>query len=233
MSNPSGGPPRATPGGETPALPEDERRFLSDLLDNLMRADHAAHDILLEANPDWVEHYGEADRLRGRIRAALTGQAGTSLSAEQVRLIERTKAAWAEHRAAADRTAPQAAPEETEGILTSLTRHLPPEKAVALYHKIAPAFVYQLLKRLNESASLRVAHQLVDHLCSEGVQQRLRVCAHVRNGILDECRAVLGQSEIRQEISREELQHLLVECGAMHDLIAMENCITLMASKAG
>jgi len=64
-------------------------------------------------------------------------------------------------------------------------------------------------------------------------QAHLRACAHVRDGILDECCAALGRSELRHKPSRDDLQRILVECGAMHDLIAMENCITLVASKAG
>ena len=211
----------------------DERRFLSDLLNGLAEEDQAAHDALVQANPDLVEDYGETDDLRGRLRVVLTGQTGTPLSPEQRSLAERTKAALAEYRAEAGRTVPSGAADEAPGILTSMTRQLPPEKAVELYRKITPTFVYEVLNRLNESASLRVVHQLVDHLCSEEVQRRLRGCEHVRDGILDEFCTVLGQSDIRPDISREELQGVLDDSGAMNDLIAMENCIKLAASKAG
>ncbi len=217
--------PHPPPRGIVPPAADDERRFLSNLLDALAREDCVAHDLLLEANPDLADAYGEADRLRERIRAALT-------DATEAR-VERARAAGVRAGLpAAGVTAPAAA-DDPDGILTSLTRHLPPEKAVALYHKIAPAFVYQLLNRLDEGASLRVAHQLVDHLCSAEVQARLRACAHVRDGILDECCAALGRSELSHKPSRDDLQRVLIECGAMHDLIAMENCITLVASKAG
>lgn len=233
MSDSTDSHPPAPSKTGTESLSDDERRFLSDLLDELMEQDGAAHDTLLEANPHWVEHYGVSDNLRERIRAALTGRAGTPLSQEQQRLIERTQALWEEYRTHAGQDLPGGTAEESTGVLTSMTRHLSPEKALELYRKIAPLFVYEILNRLNESASLRVVNQLVEHLCSAEVQQRLRGCAHVRSGILEEFRTVLGRSEIRQEVSPEELQRLLEESGALNDLIAMENCIKLTAAKVG
>jgi hypothetical protein len=229
--NPHESEPR--PAGTGFPTTDDERQFLSNLLDTLAREDRVAHDLLLEANPDLADTYGEADRLRERIRAALTDPTAAGRSVERTASVERARAAGVRAGPPADVAAASPSADDPDGILTSLTRHLPPEKAIALYHKIAPAFVYQLLNHLDEGASLRVAHQLVDHLCSAEVQARLRACTHVRDGILDECCAALGRSELRHRPSRDDLQRILVECGAMHDLIAMENCITLVASKAG
>ncbi len=233
MSDSVNGHPRVPSKAETESLCDDERRFLSDLLDELAEQDGGAHDALLEAHPHWVEHYGASDNLRERIRAALTGRVGTPLSREQKRVIERTRASWEEYRAHAGPELPGGTPDETTGVLTSMTRQLSPEKALELYRKIAPLFVYEILNRLNESTSLRVVNQLVEHLCSADVQQHLSACAHVGSGILEEFRTVLGRSEIRQEVSPEELQRLLEESGALNDLIAMENCIKLGAAKVG
>jgi hypothetical protein len=152
------------------------------------------------------------------------------LSAQQQLWVDRTRAALAKRREAATG---QDADSEPAGILTSMTRQLSPERAIELYRKITPVFVYQVLDRLYQSASLRVVHEIVEHLCSDEVQARLRACEHVRDGILDEFCTVLGQSEIRQQLSREDLQHLLEECGAANDLLAMENCIRLASAKAG
>ena len=101
-----------------------------------------------------------------------------------------------------------------------------------LYRKIAPVFVYQILSSLKQPPSVRCVRQFVDHLCSEEVQQNLRRCPHVREGILQELRDLLGHSEVRHELSLQELQEHLEDCGAMSDLIAMANCITLASSQA-
>ena len=233
MNDSNDGDPKPIADAETRSLSDDEQRFLSYLLDELAEHDRAAHDALLKANPDWAEHYGESGDLRERIRAVLTGQAGIPMSPAQERLIERTKASWDRCRADSGRSASGAAPDEPTGILTSVTRQVPPERALELYRKITPGFVYQVLSRLNESASLRAVQQVVEHLCGEEVQARLRACRHVRDGIIDELRTVLSRSEIRQEMSRDDLQHLLEESGAMSDLVAMENCIKLAATKVG
>lgn len=224
---------QASPRSETQRLTADERKFLSGFLDELEREDPAAAAALLESNPQWVEYWGASGDLRGRVWAALTGQSGTPLSPEQKRLIERTRASRPEYDVGSKRTMPDGVSEEPAGILTSLMRRVPPEKAIELYRKITPVFVYQVLTRLNESASLRTVNRIVEHLCGDEAQLRLRECEHVRDGILDEFRSVLGRSEIGHEISREDLQRLLEECGALNDLIVMENCIKLAAAKAG
>ncbi len=211
----------------------DERKFLSAFLDGLEKEDPAAVAVLLENDPQWVEYWGGSNDLRQRVRAALTGHSGTPLSPEQKRVIERTKASRLEYGAGTKRAVPEGASEEPDGILTSLMRQLPPEKAIELYRKITPVFVYQILTRLYGSASLRTVNRIVEVLCGDEAQMRLRECKHVRDGILDEFRSVLGRSEIEHELSREDLQRLLEECGALNDLIVMENCIKLAAAKAG
>ena len=232
--NPTNQPSRGDPPEpERKPLSAEEQRFFTELLDNLADRDPTASEQVVGADPDVVEHYGEADRLRSRIRAALAGQADQPFAPHHEQLVKDIEAALAAQRADAVRAAPGDTPEEPPGILTSVTRHLPPEKAIDLYRKITPVFVYQVLSKLDESASLRDVHRIVDHLCSEPVQQRLQTCEHARDGILEEFRAVLGRSDVHQKITREMLQRVLTESGAMNDLMAMENCIKLARTKAG
>jgi hypothetical protein len=136
---------------------------------------------------------------------------------------------FAAYRARAKQVVPGVVMEEAPGILTSLTRRLPPDRAVELYRRITPIFVYQVMERLSQSANVRVIQILVDHLCSDEAQRRLRNSKHVRDAILDEIRGVLGRNEIHPDISRDELHNMLAGSGAMYDLIAMENCIQLAA----
>ncbi|UCG31582.1 MAG: hypothetical protein JSU68_07930 [Phycisphaerales bacterium] len=232
--NPTNQPtPGHPPDRERKPLSADEQRFLTELLDNLADPDPTATEQVIGADPDAVEYYGEADRLRSRIRAALTGEAEQPLAPHQEQVVKDIEAALAAQRTDAVRAAPGDPLEEPPGILTSVTRHLPPEKAIELYRKITPVFVYQVLSKLDESASLRDVHRIVDHLCSEPVQQRLQTCEHARDGILEEFREVLGRSDVHKKITREMLQRVLAESGAMNDLMAMENCIKLARTKAG
>lgn len=222
----------SSPKPEEDSLLTDQQRFLSNLLDELAKEDCVAHDALLKANPNLAEHYGESDNIRERMRAVLAGRAGTALSREEEPLIKRTKACLAEYRARAGQVASFDVPDEPLGILTSMTRKLPPERAIELYRKITPIVVHQVLNRFDSSANLGVVQRVVDHLCSEEVHLRLRACEHVRDGILDELCTFLGRQEIRQEVSRADLQAVFEQCGVMDELIAMENCIKLAASKA-
>ena len=214
------------------ALSADERDFLSKLLDRLAEEHRAAHDALLEANPDLVELCGVPEPVRARIRAALTGRARAAPAREQERLIEHTRVRSAAYRASAAQAASWGVSDTSPGILTSMTRKLPPERAIELYRKITPIVVHQLLSRFNPSAELGVVQRAVDHLCSKEVHLRLCACEHARDGILHELSAVLGRRELLQKVSREDLRAVLEQCGAMDDLIAMENCIKLAASKA-
>ncbi len=204
----------------------DERRFLVRLLDDLSATNPEVCESLMRTNPELAEQHADASRLRVRIHSALRGQR-VPLTAAQEQMAERTQASLDERRAK------KACESAMPGILTSVTQQLPPEKAVELYRKIAPVFVYQMLGRLNASASLNVVHNVVEHLCSEDVQRRLQASEHVRDAILEELRVVLGRSELGLELSRSEIGQVLEEAGATQDLIAMENCIRLSASKAG
>jgi hypothetical protein len=214
------------------ALSPEEREFLSKLLERLAEEDRAAHDALVEANPELVELCGMPRPLRERIRAALTARAGGAPAREQERLLEHARVRSAAYRAGAAQAASRGASDTSPGILTSMTRKLPPERAIELYRKITPIVVHQLLGRFNPSAKLGVVQRAVDHLCSEEVHRRLCACEHVRDGILQELANVLDRRELLQEVSREDLRAVLEQCGAMDDLIAMENCIKLAASKA-
>ncbi len=209
-----------------------ENKFLSDLLGNLAEQSPDAREALLKSDPGFSELVGGGEDVRQRMRAALTGGADVTMTPQHEQLREEYRTSLAQHRREAAFDPAHRGGAEPPGVLTSLMRELPPAKAMELFRKIAPAFIYQILDRLNRDASISVIHQLADHLCDEGVLGHLRTCEHVRDGILEEFRNVLGQSEVCESISRADLDRLLHESGAIHDLIAMENCIKLSA-KAG
>lgn len=210
-----------------------ECRFIADLMDDLARQDGRAHAALIRNNPDLVELYGRAGGLRQRVSAALT-TTGDGVPAASRELIDRVRAALAECGASSDAAAEAQGTGPLEiGMLTSLTHRLPPEQAMELFRRITPVLVYQILERLNDSAHIPIVRRFVDHFCSAEVQARLRNCEHVREGILEEFCRVLGSSEIRRTISAGELEQLLLEGGAMHELLVMENCIKLVSSRAG
>ena len=204
-----------------------ERRFLNRLLDQVAQTLPDVHAALIKANPELQAETDDLDEIRRRVGDALSGKSGIPLSASEEAVAERIREQWTRLRAERDAAA------ERTGILTSMTRQLPPEKAMELYRKFAPVVVYQILDRVDQSTSLRVVHTVVDHLCSEQVQNRLRGADHVRDALIEELRAVLGAGESAVQMTRAELLEVLEESGAMNDLIAMENCLKLAASKAG
>jgi len=65
------------------------------------------------------------------------------------------------------------------------------------------------------------------------VQARLRACRHVRDGILREFRIALRDNDLGKDLSREAIERVLEESGAMSEIVAMENCIRLAAARAG
>jgi len=205
------GVPVSGPGG----LTADERRFLSGLLAELGHSEPEVREALLAANPDLAgveQRAADHDwrRLLARVRAVLIGGPG-----------------------AADLRAPAAGSAEPVGILTSMTRKLEPAQAMELYRRTAPVFAFQMLERLGRGASLDVVRRLVDHLCNAEVQARLRACRHVRDGILREFRIALRDNDLGKDLSREAIERVLEESGAMSEIVAMENCIRLAAARAG
>lgn len=217
---------------EKKSLTADEQGFIAALLDGLSNQDPVAYEALLKSNPTLFEQSVEAQRLRERIRAALVDRSSQPLSPVEQRLVERTRALLAEHRAVAAREAGSTGSDEPIGILTSLTRMLAPDQAMDLYRKITPVLVHQVLNIIYPTVNLGVVRQLVDHLCSAEVYARLLTFEHVRDAILHELGAELGRSESCQQITREDLQEVIEQSGLMGDLVAMENCIKLAASRA-
>lgn len=60
--------PEPPPKPEEESFAADERKFLSNLLDELAKEDRAAHDALLKANPGLLEYDRESENTRERIR---------------------------------------------------------------------------------------------------------------------------------------------------------------------
>jgi hypothetical protein len=233
MPTPDEAPQRDDPTPASDPVAPPERRFLNRLLDHLADAAPDVHAAFAEANADLIQQEDGLDAVRDRARAALTGASGPALSPAQLAVTDAVRAELKKRREALTVATTDATNEELPGILTSMTRHLSPEKALELYRKIAPVVVYQILDRVNQSTSLRVVHRIVDHLCSSAVQEKLRSVEHVRDAMIDELRSVLGADESAVRLTRAELLAVLEESGAMNDLIAMANCLKLSASKAG
>lgn len=189
--------------------PEDDRASVQRLFATLAGEDPDTVRAVLRDNPALAE--------------AVLG------SAELQRLLRAVAAEPASPLAGSP--APQVDPPrfpayaEPQGIFTELTRELSPERAEQLFRKIAPLVVYELLRALDQNTNIGTVQQVVDHLCSPAVQDRLRACAHVRDGILDELAAVLRDAGLRTAIDRAGIQALMEDCGAAGELKTLVNCI--------
>ncbi len=145
-------------------------------------------------------------------------------------VFDRLEQAGAARRPATAATATLQA--EPDGILTTLTHRLEPDKALELYRKIAPGLVCGILDQLDASANVSWVRRGVDHLCDPAVQARLSVKSQVRDAILDELTRILGQADIRRQVDRDQVLAILKSSGNLGDLVAMENCLHL-AQRAG
>jgi hypothetical protein len=146
-------------------------------------------------------------------------------------LMQGMAQAFATDEAAADARLTQES--EAPGLFTELTRTLTPNHAEALYRKIAPLMVYELLRTLDRSADVGTVQRMVDHLCSSDVQGRLRACEHVRDGILDEIATVLRDAGVRDALDRDAVTQIMADCGVLGELATLENCVRLMRAQAG
>jgi len=118
--------------------------------------------------------------------------------------------------------------DEAPGLFTELTRELSPERAEQLYRKVVPLLVYELLRTLDRSANVALVQQIVEHLCSREVQDRLRGCVHVRDGILDELCVVLRDRGVRGVLNRDDVLRVMEACGITGELMTLVNCIRLI-----
>lgn len=197
---------------------EDERAAVKKLFGWLASEDPAAVRAVLRDNPELAEAVMDSSDLQQLVQhvaaelppAELDGPSG------------RPPALVAFEAEAA--VPPDAAP---PGIFTELTRALSPERAAQLYRKVVPLVVYELLRALDQNANVATVQQVVDHLSSRAVQERLRAAAHVRDGILDELAFVLRDAGVRAALSREDVQRIIEECGVLGELMTLVRCIRL------
>ena len=208
-----------------------ERQFLSSLLDDLAETDPAMHEMLVETNPDLLDLGDLQADLRERLRESLLALVSEDTPADQRRFVAQIQARLLRRRME-EEEAP-AADKDPTGIITSLTRQITPEQALALYHDIAPRLVHEVMSYLGHSANLGTVRRAADHLLAEDVQARLRECEHVRDGILEELQAVLEPGDRSRYPTRSELMELMRRSGAERHLVAMANCLTLAGSRAG
>jgi hypothetical protein len=183
-------------------------RALGQLMDHVAAADLAVAREMLRENPTLADAVLSDAALKQSLAVVL-------------------------HDLQADATTQQATIKEAPGVFTELTRTLTPEHAEALYRKITPLLVYELLRTLDRSADIGTVQRIVDRLCSRAVQDRLRSCAHVRDGILDEIAAVLCDVGLRETLDRQAVQEVMADCGVLGELSTLENCVRLMRTQAG
>jgi len=133
---------------------------------------------------------------------------------------------------------PADADADAPGLFTELTRELSPQRAEALYRKVVPLLVYEMLRALDQSANIATVQQIVDHLCSREMQTKLRGCSHVRDGILDEITTVLASAGInrsadRRALNRDDVLAIMNDCGVTGELMTLVNCVRLLQANAG
>ena len=208
----------------------EDSTSLRALFDAIAAEDGDLARALLGANPALADEVLSDADLGAMLRDVLAGEGSA---------LEEPNGAQPAIRAAQDTSdsaltpvSPASATDDP-GLFTELTRELAPERAAALYRKIVPLLVYELLRTLDQSANVATVQRIVDHLCSPAVQTRLRQCAHVRDGILDELCALLHDTGLRDALDREAVLAIMADCGVTGELMTLVNCIQLIQANAG
>jgi hypothetical protein len=216
--------------GEGPRqVPDAEQVALHAILEALAASDEAVLARLTAENPDLVEVHLVPPDLRDQIRQALTAEGDPAFA----RLTERTRRRLEDLRAVPSTAAELADKDTPVSPLTYTTGQLTPEQAHALYRKISPLVVFEIMRTLDRSANVAIVQEIADRICSDEVLTRLRACRHVRDGIIDELCRYFGESGIRAVLDRERLLEIMEECGALNDVTTMANCIRMSQVKAG
>jgi len=215
-----GKPKRQRP--EHDPAPANDAAVVQRLFASLAADDPEVVRAVLRDNPALAETVLGSEALRRTLQAVADDvwPAGPVLPAES--------GADDRHPAATDVSLVREGDDEPTGLLTELTRELSPQRAEELYRKVAPLLVYELLRKLDENAQVGTVQRVVDHLCSPGVQEHLRACTHVRDGILEELAEVLCRTGVCAELDRAGVQRVMERCGVMGELLTLVRCIRLM-----
>ncbi len=235
---------RSSSGKQSPSGKKstDDALYLRKLLETLSVEDPAVFNELMTSNAQLADEFHRADPKIDRLRVALT----VDLSVSNSELISDDESdvvvdfdaivAQIKDRLAASEHAklsPSSVSNEPAGILTDVTRQLTADQARQLFAKLAPMLVYTTLRHMNCDSSFAEVDRIADRLCSDDLQERLRSAEHTRDALVDEFALALEKQNVSDRLNRDQMTQLLEESGAMADLMAMSNCITLVKSQAG
>ncbi len=202
-----------------------EWELVGELLDAVAAGDSAAYEALFDKYPALRVEYSGIDATVELMRTALTSEADLPYDAAFADAAARTQAELGRIRLRNDEPRVEAAATEDNGILTRLAARLAPQEALALFRRIAPRLVLGVLARIDDACQLERVRRVVDHLCADDTQTRLRSAEHVRDAILDEIGAALCDAGLKERLGRDGLSEIMTAGGVMNDLIIMERCI--------
>ncbi|MCK6483277.1 MAG: response regulator [Phycisphaerae bacterium] len=114
---------------------------------------------------------------------------------------------------------------DAEGVLTRMTRRLSDRDARELYQAMLPKLALAVLARLERANNMAVVRAVVEHFTRSETLHRLRACAHVRDGILDELGRVLKDYSAIRTLDRRLMTDLINDSGVMNALLAVEACL--------
>lgn len=213
----------------------EDATFLRALLESLNAEDPAVFDELMMSNPQLADEFHRSSPEISRLHEAFSHVSGAQDDDPAFEKI----VAQIKERLEIARRSPQTAlgvgssADALSGILTDVTRQLSVEQAKQLFQKLSPMLVYTALKHLDRNCSLDEVERIANHLCDETIQARLRTADHVRDALVDELSFALEWEGLNDRLDRDQMTRVLEESGAMVDLVAMANCITLAKTQAG
>ncbi len=213
----------------------EDAAFLRALLESLNAEDPTVFNELMMSNPTLADEFHRSSPEIARLHEALSQVAGVhdddpAFAKIVAQIKDRLENA---RRSPLVVKANGSDSDALAGILTDVTRQLSVEQAKQLFEKLSPMLVYTALKHLDRNCSLDEVERIAHHLCDEPIQARLRAAEHVRDALVDELSLALELEGLSDLLDRAQMTRVLEESGAMVDLVAMANCITLAKTQAG
>ncbi len=223
-------------GASSSQQPVDDATYVRKLLETLSVEDPTVFNELMMSNAQLADEFHRADPQIDRIRDALTEEMETadSGSSEYAKIVTQIKERLTAGKDAILPVRGSALDQENDaGILTDVTRQLSADQARKLFAKLAPMLVYTTLRHMNCDSSFAEVDRIAAHLCRDDVQVKLREAEHTRDALVDELSIALELRDAGERLTRDQMTQLLEESGAIADLMAMSNCITLAQNQAG
>ncbi len=109
--------------------------------------------------------------------------------------------------------------------LTSFSKRLSQEEAQELYRAILPPLVREVFRAAGGGENDSAVRRIVDHMCRNDVQSRLRQSEHVSDAIAAELTTVLNDFRLKPRVTKEGLRRIVHRARLYSSFLALQGCL--------